>query len=103
KWSELETIGTLYFRELRDEVDNFCIACVQQGILNVEFAREVRRAANEAADPIGARQKAADSFRARWAILDKERQAAQDDLTSAARTLLERIMSVDEHPPSDER
>jgi hypothetical protein len=42
-----------YFRELENEVDNFVVKCVQQGLMNIELWREVRRAMNET-DPIGA-------------------------------------------------
>jgi hypothetical protein len=63
--------------------------------LNIELWREVRRAMNET-DPIGARQRAAESFKPRWHNLERELQAAHDELTAAARSLLERIMDVDE-------
>jgi hypothetical protein len=104
KWSELDDIGTLYFRELKNEVDNFYIKCIDQGRLNIELARAVKRAVNEAGDPVGARQRAIDSFKARWPILDKELRVAHDELTAAARTLLARIMNVEKETlPSNDR
>jgi hypothetical protein len=44
KWSELDDIGTLYFRELRNEVDNFSNKCIEQGRLNIQLARAVKEA-----------------------------------------------------------
>jgi hypothetical protein len=103
KWNELDEIGTLYFRELKNEVDNFYIKCVEQGRLNIELARAIKRASNEADDPTGAPQRALEAFREKWAILERELQVAHDELTAAARTLLGRIMNVDEQATSDER
>jgi hypothetical protein len=76
KWGELDSIGTLYFREL--EIKSHVIKCVQQGRLNIQLWREVRSAMNET-DPIG------------WPNLDRELQAAHDEVTAAARSLLEQI------------
>jgi hypothetical protein len=43
KWGELDTIGTLYFRELKNEVHNFVVKCVQQGLLNIKLWRESQK------------------------------------------------------------
>jgi hypothetical protein len=100
KWSELDDIGTLYFRELKNEVDNFSNKCIEQGRLNIQLARAVK----EAGDHMGTHQEAIEAFREQWAILDRELQVAHDELTAAARTLLGRIMNVEKETlPSNDR
>jgi hypothetical protein len=91
-FNELDAIGTLYFRELNKEVARFYL----NGRAQMEIAYELGKAINRAGNDIDARQSAFDTFQGKWSKLYQEFAAARSALTVAARSLLERIMDVDE-------
>jgi hypothetical protein len=95
--SELDAMATLYFRELKDEVDRFVHICREQDALTSELGLAVIKAGDDET----ARQTVLNDFMRRWLARDLHSEVAQDELTEAARSLLERIMNVDERPRDD--
>jgi hypothetical protein len=97
--SEFQAISDMYFPELWKEAGDFSQECRKEVIAVLEFGQAVLKAGDDSA----ARQGAYVSFRqAHWP--PKSRLLARDALRDAARTLLERIMNVDEGTaPSAER
>jgi hypothetical protein len=95
---EFGVLAALYFRELKNEADRFISSCRSSMVLISELRHAVMISSGDPA----ARQAAWDNFHSQWNY--REFGAAQKALTAAARSLLERIMNVDEGAaPSDER
>jgi hypothetical protein len=96
--NEFVTISTLYFPELKKEADEFYFGCKELIIKILDLAQAIHKAGND----LAARQSAYDDFQIHW---PPERLVlARFALRSAARSLLERIMNVDESAASnDER
>jgi len=100
--NELDVIAALYFREIKNEIDRFTFACRELTVSTAHFGKAVM-AAVQSIDP-AAQRVAFDTFEAKWDPRYKEFLRARYELTTAARSLLERIMNVDEDPaPSDAR
>jgi hypothetical protein len=98
--NELDAIGKLYFPELRNAVSDFCQP--SRGL--VVTALDLALAINKAGNDLDARQSAYDTYNPQFRALYDELIPARHDLTAAARSLLGRIMSVDQGAaPSDER
>jgi hypothetical protein len=98
--NELDAIGILYFPELRNAVSDF----YQPSKKIVVTALDLGQAISKAGNDLDARQSAYDTYNPRFGALYKELTHARHDLTAAARSMLERIMNVDEGPAqSDER
>jgi hypothetical protein len=97
--SELDVLGSLYFPELESEVDRLVINCREQlGLINT-LGMAILKAGNDQA----ARRIALNNFMSQGTH-HRDFRAAQYALTQAARSLLGRMMSVDEQTsPSDER
>jgi hypothetical protein len=97
--SEFNMISDTYFPELWEEAYQFHQECRAEIIAILKLAQAVLKAGDDSS----ARQSAYDSFDdANWP--PKNRLLARDALRDAARTLLKRIMNVDEGPAqSDER
>jgi hypothetical protein len=98
--NELDAIGKLYFPELRNAVSDFYQP--SKGV--VVTALDLGQAISKAGNDLNARQSAYDTYDPRFRALSEELIHARHDLTAAARSLLERIMNVNEGPAqSDER
>jgi hypothetical protein len=96
--SELQALTTLYFPELKNEVDQYVLICRKHLFRAIRFGQDVLNAGNDAT----ARDAAFQVFSSQWNFT--EFRVTQNTLTAAARSLLERIMNVDEGAaPSDER
>jgi hypothetical protein len=92
--SELLAISSLHFPELEPQVHRFFETYGKHLITghNFEMARAL------AGKDQQARQNAIDTFRQDWAANLNERLDSRIDLIAAARSLLKRIMNVDERP-----
>jgi hypothetical protein len=98
--NELDAIGKLYFPELRNAVSDFYQPSKGLAVIALDLGQAI----NKAGDDLDARRSAYDTYNPRFSALYKELIHARHDLTAAARTLLERIMNVDEGAAqSDER
>jgi hypothetical protein len=97
--NELDAIGKLYFPELENAVYDF----YQSSKRLVVKALDLGQAINKAGNDLDARQSAYDTYNARFPALHEELVRARHNLTAAARSLLERIMNVEEQTPSDKR
>jgi hypothetical protein len=96
--NELDVLAALYFPELKNEVDLFVSICRNQRLLIIKYARAVLKAGGD----IPARDAAYEDYESKWK--PHELSLARDTLTTAARSLLERVMNVDDGTPqSDER
>jgi hypothetical protein len=89
---ELDAMATLYLPELKSEVDQFVFTCRDERLLIIKLAQAVLNA-NAKNDPT-AKEAAYKDFSNNWSL--QVRRNARDALTAAARSLLERIMNVDE-------
>jgi hypothetical protein len=90
---EFRTIADMYFPELRKETGEFAIECRGEAIALFKLGQAVLMAGDDSA----ARQRAYDDFvAAHWP--PEKRLRAHDELRDAARSLLGRIMNVDERP-----
>jgi hypothetical protein len=87
--NELDVLATLYFPELKNEVDLFVSVCKMQRLRSIEFAQAVI----SAGDDIPARDAAFEDFKSKWN--PRELSLARDTLTTAARSLLERNRNLD--------
>jgi hypothetical protein len=95
---EFGTISDIYFPQLSKETGDFSRECRKEAITISNLGQAILKAGDNTA----ARQGAYDSFMAHWPR--KDRILARNALRDAARTLLKRIMNVDERPAqSDER
>jgi hypothetical protein len=92
--NELNAMGSLYFPELEDEIGRFYLGGKEQISLGLELVQALGSAGNDAA----ARESAYNTFKRKWKKRDKERLDARSALTAAARTLLVKIMDVEEKP-----
>jgi hypothetical protein len=90
--NEFNTISTLYFPELKKEADEFWFACKEMIIKVLDLAQAIHKAGNDSA----ARQSAYDDFQVHWPPKNKRCLLARSALRDAARSLLERIMGVEE-------
>jgi hypothetical protein len=88
---EVAALGDLYFEELKHEISIFTMVCRQQVMLIGELWTNLK---NSPHDDQTARQNALDNFESHSRYRDF--LVARDALTAAARSLLERIMNVDE-------
>jgi hypothetical protein len=96
--NQFDTISTLYFPELREEANEYYLACKELVIKILDLAGAVEKAG---VDSI-ARQRAYADFQVHWP--PKRRLLARNALRRAARALLERIMNVEkETSPSTTR
>ena len=94
---DFRTIADMYFPELRKETGEFVMECRLEAIALLNLGQTVLRAGDDSA----ARQRAFDNFTAaHWP--PKKRVEARDTLRDAARSLLERIMNVDERPRDEQ-
>jgi HD superfamily phosphohydrolase len=84
---ELEALATLYFPELKNEVDQFVLICKNDRLQIAKFARTV----SNAGDDTTARDAAFKVYENQLNFV--ELRLAQNTLTTAARSLLERIMN----------
>jgi hypothetical protein len=103
--SELDALKSLYFPELENEVYRFTLVCRQQNLLSSQYGLEISKI-GQGIDPTAqqARQSLLDSFRSEFFQTYQEFLNSRSVLTPAARSLLERIMNVDEQTaPNDER
>jgi hypothetical protein len=92
--NELNAMGSLYFPELENEIGRFYLGGKEQISLGLELVQALSSAGNDAA----ARESAYNTFKRKWKKRDKERLDARSALTAAARTLLVKIMDVEEKP-----
>jgi hypothetical protein len=92
--NELNAMGSLYFPELENEIGRFYLGGKEQISLGLELVQALGSAGNDAA----ARESAYNTFKRKWKKRDKERLDARSALTAAARTLLVKIMDVEEKP-----
>ena len=92
--NELNAMGSLYFPELENEIGRFYLSGKEQISLGLELVQALGSAGNDAA----ARESAYNTFKRKWKKRDKERLDARSALTAAARTLLVKIMDVEEKP-----
>jgi hypothetical protein len=90
--NELDVIATLYFPELKNEVDQFVGICRAQHIPIIELGQAVLGAKGDGT----AFQAAVKNFKSQWDA--SKLSAARHALTAAARSLVERIMNVDAAP-----
>jgi hypothetical protein len=99
--NELDAIGTLYFPELRNAVSDFYQRSKGIAVTALDLGQAISKAGND----LDARQSVYDTYNLRFPALYNELVYARHDLTTAARSLLERIMNVDEGAAqkSDER
>jgi hypothetical protein len=96
--AEAEALAALYFPELNSEVRKFILSCGERITLIDELASAYAR------DDLQVRDAAYRNFRSQSEGRYDEFLDARDTLTAAARSLLTRIMNVDESAaPSDER
>jgi hypothetical protein len=86
----LQTISTLYSRELSIQTGEFYACCLRGHFAIVALDRNLR----DAGDDSAARERAYDDFNKTWK--PEERLSARYTLEEAARTFLERIMGVEE-------
>jgi hypothetical protein len=94
---EFRTIADMYFPELWKETSEFAIECRREAIALLDLGPALLRAGDDSA----ARQRAYDDFStANWP--PKKRVKAHHALRDAARSLLERIMNVDERPRDEQ-
>jgi hypothetical protein len=89
----LNTIGELYFPELRNEVFHFCSKWRELATMGMQHALTV---SSMGAD-VDAYRTAHDIFKEKWGPGYKELLEAHYELTNAARRLLVEIMGVDQH------
>jgi hypothetical protein len=99
--NELDAIGKLYFPELSNAVSVFYLASKNMSVTALDLGQAMSKAGND----LDVRQSAYDTYNPQFLALYKELAHARNDLTAAARSLLERIMNVDEAAAqkSDER
>lgn len=97
-FKELDAMATLYLPELKSEVDQFGFICRNERLLIIKLGRAVLDTKN---DPT-AREAAIEEFQNNWTWKLEERRKARDALTTAARSLLEHIMIVDERPRDEQ-
>jgi hypothetical protein len=90
---ELEAIATLYFPELKNEVDQFARTCRKDHIEIVKFGQAVLNARGDKTSE----DAAVEGYKSQWNF--EEFRLGQNTLIAAARSLLERIMNVDEKTP----
>jgi hypothetical protein len=91
---ELDAIGKLYFPELSNAVSGFYQRSKALAVIALDLGQAISKAGN---DP-DARQSAYDTYNPRFRALYEDLIYARHGLTAAARSLLERIMNVDEAP-----
>jgi hypothetical protein len=89
---ELDAIGKLYFPELRNAVSDLYQSSKKVAVTALDLGQAINKAGN---DP-DARRSAYDTYNPRFRALYEELIHARHDLTAAARSLLTRIMNVDE-------
>jgi hypothetical protein len=95
--NEVDTLAALYFPELENEVHPFVLNCRNQVLQLTQLTQAIFESPDATA-----RQAAIDNFKSKWEY--KEFLVIRNRLTEAARSLLERIMNVDDGTPqSDER
>jgi|SRR5262245_45655755 len=90
--NDLDTIGTLYFPELENEIYRFYCRGKEQITVGLELARALNSAGNDMA----ARDRAYDTFRKKWGECHIEHMDARSALRDAARRLLIEIMGVED-------
>jgi hypothetical protein len=90
---ELSALAALYFPELKNEADNFVLICRTEMVLISEL-RPAVTAARENYNS-AAQDAAFENFKKK--TRHRELLSAHQTLTEAARSLLERIMDVEEH------
>jgi hypothetical protein len=95
---ELDVLAAL-FPELKNEADRFSFICSSQMALFSVHGLEILKSR----DDLTARQTAYDTFLRKWESEYEEFLVTRKALRVAARSLLERIMNVDEQTTSDER
>ena len=100
--ASLNVLKSLYFPELDNEVYHFTRLCGQQSVLIIKLGSVINKIGRDQ-DPTAqqARQSAHDSFKSEFLQIYPEFLASRRLLTTAARSLLERIMNVEEQTPSD--
>jgi hypothetical protein len=99
--NELDAIGKLYFPELSKAVSVFYLISKNMSVTALDLGQAMNKAGND----LDARQSAYDTYNPQFLALYEQLVLARNDLTAAARSLLERIMNVDEAAAqkSDER
>jgi len=91
---EADTVAALYFPELKSEADRFILGCMKQDAIISQFRADVIASR----DDLAAREVAFNVFQSHFKTEYEELLVAQNALRAAARSLLERIMNVDERP-----
>ena len=94
-FTELDAICDVYFPELHKETADFTWKCRAEVVSILELRQKLLRAG----DDMSARQSAMDNFQAQFSSPEtrpQNRWHVRDTLRGAARSLLKRIMNVDE-------
>jgi hypothetical protein len=99
--NELDALAALYFPTLKNEVDRFTFLCREQLVVMGVLALAISKAKSSV--DLDAQQAAFNKFNSEWSGRYGAFLVARNALTAAARSLLERIMNVDEQTTSDEQ